>query len=141
MMRQSIIHNSPCILLVAIVLSGCGKSHSASVSGIVTLDGKPLPLGTVSFYPEHAGAVAYGSIDKNGHYRVRTGTEEGLAVGDYVVTVVAMTPPREPKYPTENPLGTLITPARYGKREQSNLKYTVAAGANPIDIALRSHAP
>jgi hypothetical protein len=141
MMRQSIIHYSPFIFLVAILLSGCGKGHHASVSGIVTLDGAPLRLGTVSFYPEHGGAVAYGSIGKDGHYRVRTGTDDGLTVGDYLVTVVAMTPPREPKYPTENPLGTLITPAHYGKREQSNLKFTVVAGSNPIDIALRSHTP
>jgi len=54
------------ISAIALVLSGCASSYESSISGMVTLDDKPLPLGTVKFYPVGAGPVAYGRINSDG---------------------------------------------------------------------------
>ena len=46
---------------VAFAAVGCGK-HAATVSGGVTLGGKPLSSGVVTFNPVTAGASAYAAI-------------------------------------------------------------------------------
>lgn len=130
-------HAAICLLIsaIALVLSGCGASSESTISGIVTLDDKPLPLGTVKFYPVGAGPVAYGGINTDGSYSVKTGSDDGLSPGEYVVTVVSMTPPPEG---VTRELGELLTPLRYGLRESSDLKFTVESGKNVIDLELHS---
>jgi hypothetical protein len=67
-------------------------SNPVSVSGIVRVNGKPLPSGVVSFRavdPER-GSYAMGSIDKDGRYVAETphlGT--GILPGEYQVGVLA----------------------------------------------------
>ncbi len=116
------------IALFGLLLTGCGGKHPAQVSGTVTMDGTPLPVGTVVFHPTGEGATAYGSIDKDGSYAVRSGTDQGLVLGEYVVTVVATTGPP--------PDGKLLTPTRYGNPKTSDLRCEVTAGSNRFDIAL-----
>jgi hypothetical protein len=76
-----------CLALFCIV--GCGGTYDASVSGIVTLDGAPVPRGMVSYQPVSGGPAAYAPIQENGEYVVRTGRENGLPSGEYDVTVTA----------------------------------------------------
>jgi hypothetical protein len=113
---------------------GCG-AHDSSVYGTVTLDRKPLETGTVTFHPAGEGAVAYGRIGADGSYRLHTGAEQGLAAGEYIVTVVATAPPPDPH---SEVVGKLLTPARYGKLDQTDLRYTIEPGRNQIDLALQT---
>ena len=128
--------------LLLLTLSGCGGVLDSSVSGTVTLDGKPLRMeagtGTVSFHPEGGGPAAQARIGADGRFVLKTGSGEGLPSGDYVVTVVATgAGPKTPRNGVPMP-GPLLTPTRYGTRKQSDLRFTVNPGANEIDIPLTS---
>ena len=120
-----------CLWLAA----GCGGPHDSSVYGTVTLDGKPLETGTVTFHPAGEGAVAYGRIGADGNYRLHTGAEQGLAPGEYVVTVVATALPPDPH---SEIVGKLLTPARYGNLDQTDLHFTIEPGKNQIDLPLQT---
>jgi hypothetical protein len=123
------------LLLPLILPAGCGRSFDGSVNGMVTLDGKPLATGTVTFHPVGSGPMAYGRIQADGRYSVVTASRQGLPPGEYVVTVVATAPPPNPKL--EIP-GELLTPVRYGRLDQSGLHFTVQRGQNTFDLPLVS---
>ena len=124
-------------ILALLILAGCGRSRDASVSGSVTLDGKPLETGTVTFHPSDGGPAAYGQIGTDGGYSLKTGRQRGIDPGEYVVTVVAATPPSE-QNGLEMP-GQLLTPERYGRTEQTDLHFTVRSGGNRFDLPLTSN--
>lgn len=123
-------------------LAGCGGRYDASVQGRVTLDGNPLPRGTVAFNPDVPGPPAYGQIDSDGNYSVMTGREKGLTSGSYVVTVVANElPVIQGKDGGPPPAGKPITPMWYRSRETSGLTFNVNAGDNTINLELTSTPP
>jgi hypothetical protein len=126
-----------CFLLAA--FAGCGSQLGATVSGKVTLDGAPLTSGDVMFTPTGKGPAAGGSIDSSGSYQLATGTDSGLPPGEYKVTVVATkpAPPAAANQPPPAPIP--ITPPKYGRPETTDLKVTVAAGSNTIDLTLKSN--
>jgi hypothetical protein len=66
-------------VFLSLAALGCGRGKS-SVSGAVTLDGKPLYTGTIVFIPQGAPAVS-GEI-KDGQYSVA-----GVPTGEATVTV------------------------------------------------------
>lgn len=77
-------------LLLAIALSGCGKSDPLgrqAVSGVVTLDGQPLEQGAITFLPQEKKATSGGAVITNGKYAVPR--EQGLAPGKYKITITA----------------------------------------------------
>ncbi len=122
-----------------VVAAGCGSPHEASVSGTVTLDGRALDRGTVSFHPTGGGPIALGEIDPHGNYTLRTGASPGLTPGQYAVTVLATEDPIPSPTGYEAPLpGGLITPVRYSRPGDSDLLVTVNDGANQIDFALQT---
>jgi hypothetical protein len=127
--------------LILVSTVGCGGVYDSSVSGVVTLDGKPLPRGTVAFNPE-SGPPAYGQINSTGEYTVMTGREEGLPAGSYVVTVVSNEAPTElGKDGAPPPAGKPITPPWYRSKQTSGLNYSIEAGSNEINIELSSNPP
>jgi hypothetical protein len=115
---------------------GCGKRNESSIHGSITLDGKPLTTGNVSFHPVKSGPVAYGTIQSDGAYKIFTGSTQGLPAGEYRVTVVATVMPKNPA-PGEE-FGKLLTPADYGNPEKTPLKFQIQSGDNAIDIAVKS---
>ena len=124
------------------LLTGCGGLYDASVSGTVTLDGNPLPRGTVAFNPENPGPASYGQIDDSGHYTVMTGREEGIPSGQYLLTVVANEIPQvEGKDGGPPPAGKPITPRWYRSPTTSGLSFTIESGSNTIDLPLTSDPP
>ncbi len=140
-MRSSFTSFAICISAV-LLLTGCGGIYDATVSGVVTLDGNPLPRGTVSFNPEIPGPSSYGQIDSSGRYSVMTGREEGLPPGNYVLTVVSNEPPTETgKNGGPPPAGNPITPRWYRSPSTSGLQYTVEEGSNEINIELTTQPP
>jgi hypothetical protein len=124
-------------------LCGCGGVYDASVAGVVTLDSNPVPRGTVTFKPTGSGPAAYGQIQSDGAYTLRTGREEGLPPGEYYVTVVANEP--APMQQTASggppPPGKPITPAWYKRTETSGLTFKVEPGSNDINLELSSTPP
>lgn len=120
-----------CLLSAAV---GCGTGSGATVTGTVTLHGRPLDRGTVTFHPVESGPIAYGMIGMDGSYTLQTGARPGLDAGKYVATVVATTdaPPSSP-----DSTGKLLTPARYGDPKQSDLHCEVKPGHNQLDLPLK----
>jgi hypothetical protein len=132
---------SLCLIFLSLLLTGCGGTYDATVSGIITLDGNPLPRGTVCFNPDADGPSAYGLIQSDGKYTLATGREEGLPSGAYTVTVVANEQSVE-KTPGAIPTpGKPISPSWYRNKNSSPLKYNLEAGSNQIDISLTSTPP
>lgn len=119
-------------------LAGCGGAYDATAHGVVTLDGKAVPRGTVSFHPVTGGPPAYAMIDDDGSYAIRTGRESGLPAGDYAVSVTANEAPKTNQSDKGGPPppGKDITPAWYRMKETSGLKYTVNPGSNEINLEL-----
>ena len=132
-----------CLLLLSIGLIGC--SDTANVSGIVSLDDKPLIGGhdqrvTVMFVPESgSGATAAGLVDGEGRYTLFTGTKQGIQPGSYLVAVSAVQMIRS-KYESGPPAGRRLTPNFYADPKRSGFRTEVQAGSNTFDINLRSDA-
>lgn len=75
-----------------LLIAGCGGGPDlAEVKGKVLLDGKPLQEGQVDFIPDSSqgseGAMATGTINKDGTFTLYTGTEEGVLIGHHKVAV------------------------------------------------------
>ena len=137
--------STPRILIALLALSsvtGCGDGL-ATVSGTVTLDGKPIAgghrmYGTVNFYPESgSGVPAVGIIDESGRYELRSGSREGVEPGAYLVGI-AVKKITMPTTPQGMPQPTLITPKKYASVMESGFRKEVAPGRNTFDIALSS---
>src|SRR5206468_11403323 len=77
----------------SVTLAGCGGD--APVSGVVTLDGKPLANAHVVFQPEatsgktNVGTGSYGVTDSNGAYTLRVADSDraGAVVGKHRVEI------------------------------------------------------
>ncbi len=136
--RQLVWLVAGCTLLV-----GCGGTYDASVSGVASLDGAPLPSGSVAFIPNQAGPASYAAILNDGSYVVNTGREEGLPSGSYVVTVVAREKAIEDKSGRGLPPmpGKQITPPWYAAKKSTPLKFDVTSGSNEINLELTSEPP
>ena len=122
------------LALGVLTLSGCGGSLP-EVSGTVTVNGQPATAGTVVFDPTGKGAMGIATIQEDGSYTVSTGSEEGLAPGDYAVTVTGnKTPPTEQAgaAPPEP-----LFPPQYADPKSSGLKYTVTEDGGTYNIPLK----
>jgi hypothetical protein len=129
--------------LLLVNFAGCGGPYDATVTGVVTLDGKVVPRGTVAYQPAAGGPPAYARIEENGSYVVRTGREEGLPSGEYSVTVTANEPPATTQTASGGPPppGKPITPLWYRTKNTSGLSFTVSPGDNEINLELKSQPP
>lgn len=123
------------VALLALLVIGCNDGRS-SVSGTLTLDGKPLAKTksvqvTVMFFPESgAGVPAAAMADESGRYVLSSGAKSGLAPGKYVVTLAGTEASASGK--------RLVTPLRYSDPKQSDLRADVQPGGNTFDYDLSS---
>ena len=124
-------------LLILSLLSGCGGGIDegppgrAIVSGIVTLDGQPLPSADVVFEPED-GAIAMGRTDEKGDYYLQYSADEpegGLPTGRYTVRITTSSPRRGKRAPER-------VPAKYNRF--SELVKEVESGENVISFDLKT---
>ncbi len=122
-------------LLLALLVVGCNDGRS-SVSGKLTLDGKPLAKTenvqiTVMFFPESGNGVPAAAVaDESGRYALSSGAKSGLAPGKYVVTLAGTETSAQGK--------RLVTPLRYSDPKQSDLRADVQPGGNVFDFDLSS---
>jgi len=129
-------------LTVMTALLALGCSRQAEVGGVVTLDGRPLATGVVTFTPASAGPSGYATVGRDGTYTVQMGASAGLPPGDYVVTVAANGPPSADSQPGPGPLSDgirpLVTPQRYADPAQSPLRATLKSGTQELRLVLTS---
>jgi hypothetical protein len=80
-----------------VLAAGCGGKYTpVPVSGVVTLDGRPVEGATVYFYAvgdDKDGRPAFGTTDKDGVFRLSTmGHEDGALPRRYKVVVTKYVP-------------------------------------------------
>ncbi len=80
-------------IVIMATFAGCSEGVSGPafvpVSGVVTLDNKPVDGATIVFTPKKEGAPSMGFSDTEGKFTLKTGSgRKGAAVGDHDVTVM-----------------------------------------------------
>lgn len=134
-------------------LGGCGRRLPAvaKVSGIVTIDGRPVVGGIVMFRPER-GRFAVGTTDSAGHYNLTTFRPgDGAILGRHIVTIDARedNEGRAPRamsaeeefrkaqqlYPT-HPRVLWVVPERYAQEATTPLVVEVEATGNRLDFPI-----
>lgn len=137
---HSRLHTLSALLLC--VAAGCGKGTGpelASVSGKVTLNGKPIPRARITFVPNGKGSPSYGATDAQGSYRLDySRARSGARVGPHSVRI------EEPEIAVgdDGPAKaepSLAIPAEYLK--PGALTAQVQPGRNTIDFSLASQQP
>lgn len=142
-----------CLLLLPVVAVGCGGGRG-TISGKVTFNGKPLPVGTISFYPQSGKQDAINCPIRNGAY-----SQEGVPTGEVKVGVVTVDPANAGggsgaaaagggggsdtgARVTATPAGRkksatfVAVPPRYGSPDTSDLSLTVQTGEQVFDVEL-----
>jgi len=132
-MRSTIRSVTTFSLLAAVLgIAGCGRGDApelGEVTGMVTMDGKPLSGVIVVFKPD-VGRAGSATTDANGRYELvyRYGVK-GTKLGMNTISI---------EWPTGYTGGGPAIPAEYGTRTE--LKEEVNAGKNVIDIEMKSAA-
>lgn len=122
-------------------LLGCSGGDRAEVSGTVSLNGKPIPEGSISFIPiEGNQGPEVGAVINNGRYHIPR--SQGVMVGKNRVELKAFRNSGR-KFPDPTgPPGTLAEervpafPPEYNER--STLIRDVQKGSNTIDLDIRT---
>ncbi len=127
-------------LLAFLALAGCG-SPATVITGLVTLDGKPVPRAALEFFPVSGkGRVSFTKADDAGRYRA-TVFPTKLSV---VVTAAKVDGQEKNPYDPDGPLIDRIInylPAQYGYQEKTPLTAdAVENQTTTIDFALTSDA-
>ena len=123
-------------LLLALLVVGCSQEGGfklAKVSGVVTLDGKPVGGAGLEFVAD-AGGVAYGRTDSSGRYYMSFGNNRtGAIVGKNQVRITAgdKVTVGEKKYES-----TEVFPKKYNK--ETELVVDVVPGSNTFDFKCES---
>jgi len=151
------------LIAVGLFLScslGCtgGSSNVGQVTGVVTLEGKPLVGAEVIFYPAN-GRASVGTTDDTGKYELAyIRNENGAVVGEHRVTISTEVLPKS-EYEIElderdegdggdeveteeqrrlNSRGQREgLPPKFSDRKKTELTATVKAGPNEIDFPLK----
>lgn len=121
------------------LIPGCGQSgpEVAEVTGVVTLDGQPLPAATIVFTPAGAegGRPGTATSDEQGRYTLMfTEDRAGAQLGEHIVSVRT----QGEYYDTEGNEHEReeLVPAQYNS--DHTYKKTVESGVNTINLELKS---
>lgn len=120
--------------LSLMLIVGCGESSKpipmGTVSGSVTVKGKPLELGRLNFISGQMGSGASGSLGTDGKYAL----DGPIPTGTYDVFVSFEVSPAQLKTPAADVLKTV--PSKYQRQNTSKLVATVAEGTNEVKFEL-----
>lgn len=131
-LRMLLRHSIPCFVLLAVTCLGCGpKSGDVPISGTITIEGKLISNGAITFFPAKGRPIVV-ATSESGVYSA------ALPPGEYRVTLatsVKLPPGWKEGDPV--PKQELLVPAAYTSRARSPLKASVAADqTEPIDFVL-----
>lgn len=120
----------PCLLAA---FSGCGGNDLATVRGQVTLDGKPIESGLITFLPVDGKGASGGAKIVNGQY------ETQLDPGEKTVSILAERVTETHQSKPGDPAGTIeikqqYLPAKYNTA--TTLKATITPGKATVDFKL-----
>ncbi|QDU62183.1 hypothetical protein Pan216_30500 [Planctomycetes bacterium Pan216] len=119
-----------CFVGLCVVLgSGCGSGgdlpKTVKVTGMITIDGKPVPVGVITFFPEpdvEPNLNAVGHIQPDGSYSLMTfQNAHGVVPGRFKVSIQAWQ--REPTMEQE---GVPLIPEKYFTIDSSGLNAEVS---------------
>ncbi|MDY3553329.1 hypothetical protein R5W24_002430 [Gemmata sp. JC717] len=139
------------VVLCSALAAGCSdRPKLAKVKGTVTLDGKPLPYGTVTFeakgYRSATGKIVNGEITNVTTYD----PGDGAPVASHRVAVTAnaepgpavVANPGEGKAPKADYMsGKSLIPSGYNDPTTSGLTADIVAGENSVEFKLSSAGP
>jgi hypothetical protein len=136
--------------LLALPAIGCTpKSDFAEVSGVVLLDGKPMPAALVEFLPDSEqgthGPVSAATTDDEGRFRLVSHDQHpGAVVGKHRVLVQdarsipqAVTDHSKVKAP---PVLPSRIPSTYGSAASTPLRIEVKPGPQSINLEVKGKA-
>ena len=132
--------------VLAFGLYGCSARPElpprAKVTGVVKINGRPLPVGRINFTPDrdkgNDGPVAVGAIDAQGRFELQTDRDgdgsDGAAIGFHKVCIIAN------RSDSSDPLKVYsLIPGKYNKPETSGLTAEVKAiEVNEITFELKT---
>jgi hypothetical protein len=138
--RYSIVGQFALIVMVA-CFAGCGPSgpEIASVSGTVTLDGKPLPEAFVYFRHADGGRISESSTNDKGEYKLNYSLEEsGAMVGPNTVRISTFieTVKEDSGAIVKGTNKKELVPSKYNKQTELNVE--VKSGRNAFNFDLKS---
>lgn len=126
--------------LLSLLAAGCGGTSSpelAGVTGVVKLDGRPLPNAVVRFQPTgEAGTYSTAVTNEQGEYELRFSRNDyGALPGEHAVSISTANADAEDNAGNSQPVGELIL-ARYNV--ETELIRQVAVDENEIHFELSS---
>ncbi len=139
-------------LFIPFFFAGCGGSDGPElleVTGKVTLDGKSIQSGVVTFLPDNSrqtsGPIATGLIKEDGTYSlVSPGNRPGVIKGFHIVSVACedLLPSPDPDSPYQKMKAKGIEPCKiprkYGSEKTSGLTAEVSPESLVVDLDLVS---
>lgn len=135
------IHPTFCAsVAIALLLSGCGgqRHNRTELSGLLTLDGQPLPSGlVVKFTPDDTSVpVALGTTDLESRYMAYAEQGKiGLSPGSYTVSVELPFQDDQGAYTGPPNLANIKIPDHY-QTGKSNLTFTIPGDGTTLDIPM-----
>ena len=124
------------MVVIGLVVHFAGCQQGATLSGTVTIEGKPLTEGKVVFTGDGLPA-SYATIGSDGSYYAKKGTAPAIEPGKYQATVhvFRIIPNKNPRVP---PTYLLISPKKYGDVATSELGIDVLPNKKTVyDIDLK----
>lgn len=120
-----------CCMCLTFAGSGCESSiampekpaNNATVSGTVTLDGKPVSGANVGFFSMQFGMAGHTTLDKEGNFKL----PDPIAPGDYQIYFL-----------TDNGQPLRGMPAKYMSETSSDHSVSVKEGENQLVIEIKS---
>lgn len=123
------------LLLVALLIAGCGKSNFGVVNGTVAVDGTPAKSGSIAFFPVDRKSSTAGSEIVDGRYMAK------VALGTAKVEIrVPKVVGQKKLYATpDSPVKQVLAeslPRKYN--DETELKLDVKPGKNVQDFELET---
>jgi hypothetical protein len=119
------------VAVAAAALCGCGdgRPERVPVSGLVTIDGKPLAKAFVNFYPA-SGRPSNGRTDESGRFVLGCFEDaDGAQVSEHEVSVIAVQEigPNTMKW---------FAPKKYARVDSAGLKFNIDRPTDDLKIEL-----
>ena len=125
-----------CLLLAMLSLAGCNRSGLMEQSGQVTLDGDPVPTGTISFFPADGRGPTAANLIVDGQYTVKAAPgPKRVEIHGYRIVGQAHYIPGDPSSPLVDQKDPIV-PERYNvkseltcqvKRSRSDLHFVLSS--------------